>query len=97
MRTQEENKMEVVKYLTTVSKHAYIKWDTQPFRVIERNGEFLKVYGDKEYRIDVDGTVGYYGANSKNVIKNQIFGRDHGLKPIRMSYYNKLTNKKEVA
>jgi hypothetical protein len=96
MKTKEENKMEVVKYLTTVSKHAYLNGD-KPFRVVERGGEFLKVYGDKEYRIDIDATVQYYEGNSKNVIKNQIFGRDHDLKPIRMRYYLKLVNKKEVA
>jgi hypothetical protein len=95
MKTQEQHRQDVVNYLRTASKHAFMRGEKgETFRIEETSeGVFQTVYGGKPYKLDIDVYFKYnQPGNVKNSIKNKLFYNGHGYKSIRMSYYIKLVN-----
>ena len=97
MKTKEQNRQDVVNYLRTTSKHAFIKGERGIFKIEEVEGEvFNEVIGDirSKANINIDWFVDNYGNDAKHVIRKRIFYDGHGYKSIKMKYYNKLNEKK---
>ena len=93
MKTQEQYKKEVVNYLRTSAKHAFIKGEKTTFKIEEiSEGIFNEVFGGvpSTNNLNIDYWVKEYGTNAKNVIKNWIFYDGHGYKSITRKYYAKL-------
>ena len=99
MKTKEQNRHDVVNYLRTTSKHAFIKGERGIFKIEEvEGGVFNEVIGDirSKSNINIDWFVDNYGNDAKHVIRKRIFHDGHGYKSIKMKYYNKLNEKKVI-
>jgi hypothetical protein len=93
MKTQAQHKQDVVNYLRTSSKHAFLKGEKGAFKIEEiSEGVFNEVTNGvpSKNNIDVDYWVKEYSENAKNVIKNRIFYDGHGYKSITRQHYAKL-------
>lgn len=100
MKTQEQNRKDVVNYLRTSSKHAFMKGEKGTFKIEEvSEGVFNEIHNGKASKnnLDIDYWVKEYGANAKNVIKNRIFYDGHGYKSINKKYYAKLVAESLIA
>ena len=99
MKTKEQNRQDVVNYLRTTSKHAFIRGEKGIFKIEEIKNEVFNEFtlGKQSHtNLNVDWYIDNYGNDAKNVIKNRIFYGGHGYKSIRMKYYNKLNETKKV-
>ena len=95
MKTQAQHRQDVVNYLRTCSKHAFLKGEKGTFKIEEvSEGVFNEfVLGKASNKdIDIDYWVKEYMGDAKNVIKNRIFYDGHGYKSIPMKYYTKLNH-----
>ena len=92
MKTQTQHRQDVVNYLRTCSKHAFLIVETGTFKIEEvSEGVFAEVSkGFHPKAIDIDSWVNSYKGDAKNVIKNRIFYNGHGYKSINRKYYAKL-------
>lgn len=93
MKTQAQHRQDVVNYLRTSSKHAFLRGEKGTFKIEEvSEGVFNEfVLGKASNKdIDIDYWVNEYMGDAKNVIKNRIFYDGHGYKSIPMKYYAKL-------
>jgi len=93
MKTQAQHRQDVVNYLRTSSKHAFLRGEKSTFKIEEvSEGVFNEVSNGvlSKSNIDIDYWVKDYMGDTKNVIKNRIFYDGHGYKSIPMKYYAKL-------
>jgi hypothetical protein len=93
MKTQAQHRQDVVNYLRTCSKHAFLRGEKGTFKIEEvSEGVFNEVYGGvlSKDNINIDYYVDVCKENAKNVIKNRIFYDGHGYKSITRKYYSKL-------
>ena len=93
MKTQAQHRQDVVNYLRTSSKHAFLRGEKGTFKIEEvSEGVFNEVSNGvlSKNNIDIDYWVEGYSENAKNVIKNRIFYDGHGYKSISRKYYAKL-------
>ena len=99
MKTKEQNRQDVVNYLRTTSKHAFIRGEKGIFKIEEIENEVFNEFtlGKQSHtNLNIDWYIDNYGNDAKNVIKNRIFYGGHGYKSIKMKHYNKLNETKKV-
>ena len=99
MKTKEQNRQDVVNYLRTTSKHAFLRGEKGIFKIEEIENEvFNEVSGGVQSKsnINIDWFIDNYGNDAKNVIRKRIFYDGHGYKSIKMKYYNKLNETEKV-
>ena len=100
MKTQEQNRQDVVNYLRTTAKHKFIRGKQEVLEFTEtEDGIFYRVHSGKPERtpINIDWYIETYGSNAKNVIASGTFYKGHGYQSIRASYYRKLMNPEVAA
>jgi hypothetical protein len=93
MKTQAQHRQDVVNYLRTSSKHAFLRGEKGTFKIEEvSEGVFNEfILGKASNKdIDIDYWVKEYMGDAKNVIKHRIFYDSHDYKGIPMKYYTKL-------
>jgi hypothetical protein len=93
MKTVEKNRKDMVNYLRTSSKHAFMRGEKETFKIEEvSEGVFNEVYNGKRSanNINIEYWLKEYVGGAKNVIKNKIFYDGHGYKSITRKYYEKL-------
>ena len=89
MKTKEQIKEEVTNYLTKTSQHTFEYSDGKLFKVIKELDGFFVVDENsytKVRKIDIDSNIGYYGGNTKNVLKQSLF-LNKDLKSVRTNKY----------
>jgi hypothetical protein len=80
MKTTEQIKTEVLGYLTKTLNHLFTIGDTEHKVLLE--GDFYIVINGSNVSVnDINTMIGYYGNNTKCVIKHQLF--------LTPRYYNK--------
>lgn len=93
MKTQAQHRQDVVNYLRTSSKHAFLRGEKGAFKIEEvSEGVFNEVSNGvlSKSNIDIDYWAKDYMGDAKNVIKNRIFYDGHSYKSISRKYYAKL-------
>ena len=99
MKTKEQNRQDVVSYLRTTSKHAFMRGEGGIFKIEEIEDECFNEIIDgigSRSNINIDWFVDNYSNEARNVIRKRIFNGGHGYKSIKMKYYNKLNETKKV-
>lgn len=89
MKTNEQIKQDIVKYLTKASLHTFAYEDNNLFKVIKvEDNFFILDQGSiiKIKLIDIDKHISYYASNSKQSMKHILF-RSKKLKSIKNNKY----------
>jgi len=80
MKTTEQIKTEVLNYLTKTSSHLFTIGDVE-HKILLEGDFYIIINGDSVSVTDIKTMIGYYGDNTKCVIKHQLF--------LIPRYYNK--------
>jgi len=72
MKTQEQIKQEVVNYLTKSTNHLF-QIDGLEHKVLLHKNFYIRITGENVTVSDIDNMIKYYGSNTKNVIKHELF------------------------
>lgn len=72
MKTQEQIKQEVVNYLTKSTNHLF-QIDGLEHKVLLHKNFYIRITGESVSVSDIDNMIKYYGNNTKNVIKHELF------------------------
>ena len=73
MKTTEQIKSEVVKYLNETSKHLFVTAKDEIYKIIVEGDNFIVINGDKVNVYSINDYVSWYGNNAKCVIKHNLF------------------------
>lgn len=80
MKNVEQIKAEVLNYLTKTSNHLFTIGDVE-HKILLEGDFYIVINGNNSYVNNIDNMIGYYGNNTKCVIKHQLF--------LTPRYYNK--------
>ena len=73
MKTTEQIKTEVVKYLNETSKHLFVTTKEEFYKVLVEGDNYIVINGEKVSVTNVNDMISYYGNNTRCVIKHQLF------------------------
>lgn len=73
MKTTEQIKSEVVSYLNTTSKHLFVSENGEFYKVLVEGSNFIVINGSRVTTYNIDEHIGWYGVNTKNVVKHNLF------------------------
>lgn len=73
MKTQEQIKAEVVKYLTQTSQHLFTDTKGSFYKVFIEGDKFIVIKDEKTTEYDINKYIQWYGQHTKCVIKHMLF------------------------
>lgn len=73
MKTTEQIKSEVVRYLINTSNHLFVTTKGEFYKVLVEGNNFIVINGDKVSTYNIDEHISWYGNNTKCVIKHKLF------------------------